>query len=125
MLVLFLRGLLLNLLLLLEQPVLSVSLFFPPLFFRKRVSVLRHNITLHFTYNEDCRKRGLELQEKSFVKLKFVPKEFISPISIAVYGNKSAIIRFKEKPITILIGDSETSRSFRNYFNLLWKIAKK
>jgi len=59
------------------------------------------------------------------VKLKFVPKEFISPISIAVYGNKSAIIRFKEKPITILIGDSETSRSFRNYFNLLWKIAKK
>lgn len=87
--------------------------------------LIKSNIKIHFTYNEDSRKRGLELKKQPFVKLKFIPKEFVSPISIAVYGSKSAIIEFKEKPIIILIENVETSKSFMNYFKLLWKLAKK
>ena len=86
--------------------------------------LIKLKIKLYFAYNEDSRQRGQETAKLPFVKLKFVPKEFISPISIAVYGNKSAIIRFTEKPIVVLMEDNETAKSFMNYFNLLWKLAK-
>jgi len=87
--------------------------------------LIKAKIKIHFTYNEYSRKRGEELKKQPFIDLKFIPKEFISPISIAVYGNKSAIIRFTNKPIMILIENQETAKSFMNYFNLLWRIAKK
>jgi len=86
--------------------------------------LVKIKLKLHFTYNEDNRKHGEELKKQSFVELKFIPKEFISPISIVVYGNKSAIIRFTEKPVTILIENNDTAKSFMNYFKILWRLGK-
>lgn len=86
--------------------------------------LIKSKLKLHFTYNEDNRKHGEELKKQSFVRLKFIPKEFISPISIAVYGDKSAIIRFSEKPIIALIENLDTAKSFMNYFKMLWELGK-
>lgn len=86
--------------------------------------LIKLKIKLHFMYNEDHRQRGEELKKQNFINLRFIPKEFISPISIAVYGNKSAIIRFTEKPIVVLIENNDTANSFMNYFKLLWTLGK-
>ncbi len=87
--------------------------------------LIKTKIKLFFTYNENSKKRGKELEKLSFIRLRYIPKEFISPVSIVVYGNKSAIIKFGDKPVVTLIENKETAISFLNYFKLLWNLGKK
>ena len=57
-------------------------------------------------------------------KIRFVPKEYQSPASTFVYGDKVAMFIY-ENPITIILIESKKlAKSYRNYFDLLWKIAK-
>lgn len=57
---------------------------------------------------------------------KFLPKDFAMPISISIYKNKVAIwILLLEAPTTIVIESEPVAISFRKYFELLWKTAKK
>ncbi len=41
-----------------------------------------------------------------------------------IYGNKTAIILWAEKPIVIAIREKEIADSYRNHFELMWKLAK-
>jgi len=68
--------------------------------------------------------RGSEAPYWELNQIKFVPKENQSPTSTFVYGNKVAMF-IQEDPISIILIESEKiTKSYRNYFNLLWKIAK-
>jgi len=62
--------------------------------------------------------------QKGFVKVRFLPKQFSSPIAILVYGNKTAIILWKSM-IGILIDSKETAKCFSDYFEVLWKTGSK
>lgn len=58
---------------------------------------------------------------KEFIgEVRFLPKEFIHPSTTIVYGNKVAILIWKENPLGILISSKEVSESYRYYFELLW-----
>jgi sugar-specific transcriptional regulator TrmB len=68
-------------------------------------------------------------RQKDFVKefigeKKFLPKEFVNPASTTIYGNKVAIIAWKENPFGILINSKEVAESYRYYFESLWQNAK-
>jgi len=48
------------------------------------------------------------------------------PTSIEIYKNKVCVMILTPKnPLAIIIENKETADSFRKYFNLLWKSAKK
>ncbi len=66
---------------------------------------------------ESCKKYGYEVKRLS--------KEFMSPAEINIYKNNVAIILWYKTPLAILIRGEEIAKSFKQYFNLLWKIAKK
>jgi len=70
------------------------------------------------------RARGTDAHTKTPGEIKFLPKQYESPISTLIYGNKVAIIVWTEEPIGFLIESKEASKSFRKYFNLMWEIAK-
>jgi len=58
-------------------------------------------------------------------EIKYLPKEYKSPSVTFVYGGKVAIF-IQENPVLIILIDSDkVASSYKNYFNLLWKIAKK
>jgi len=57
--------------------------------------------------------------------IRFLPKNFEYPTATEIYGSKVAIFVFSESPIAFVIESKETSDSFRSYFELLWKLAKK
>ena len=58
-------------------------------------------------------------------KIKFLPKELSSEMSINIYGNKVAIIYWeKEKPFAIVINQKQIAEGYKKYFELLWNIAK-
>lgn len=58
-------------------------------------------------------------------EIKFVPKEYQSPASTLIYGDKVAIFIQEEPVLIILIESKKLVQSYKNYFNLLWKLAKK
>jgi sugar-specific transcriptional regulator TrmB len=60
-----------------------------------------------------------------FNELKSVSKDYFSPASTLVYGNKVIIILIEEPILIIQIEGEKIARSYRAYFNLLWEIAKK
>ena len=48
-----------------------------------------------------------------------------TPAGIAVYEDKTIIFYYGEKPSFILITNAGVAQSFREFFNGLWKLAKK
>jgi len=56
---------------------------------------------------------------------KYLPDSNIIPSTIAVYESKVLNVIWGQEPIAILIISNEASQSYKNFFNLLWKIAGK
>src|SRR3989344_1825590 len=54
-------------------------------------------------------------------EFRFTPDKFTSPTTTFVYGENTAIIIWSEVPIATLIKSKQVSKSYRNYFELLWK----
>lgn len=70
------------------------------------------------------------LKESDYVKsihgeIRFLSKEYNYPTATFIYGNKIAFFVFTEYPTAFLIESKEVVESYRSYFGLLWKIAKK
>jgi len=58
-------------------------------------------------------------------EVRFIPKEYQSPAATMIYKNKVAIF-IQEEPLSIILIESpELSKSYRSYFEFLWKNAKK
>lgn len=58
-------------------------------------------------------------------KIKFLPKEYNYPSATFVYSNKVAFFVFTEYPTAFLIESKEIAESYKSYFNLLWRLAKR
>ena len=56
---------------------------------------------------------------------RYLSEEQIIPSTIAVFDNKVLNVIWGEEPLGILIISNKVADSYRNYFELLWKIAKK
>ena len=58
-------------------------------------------------------------------EIKYLSDEYSGPAAINIYGDNVAIIHWSEKPIGILIESEGIAASYRKYFDLIWRIAKK
>lgn len=56
-------------------------------------------------------------------KIRFVGKEYQSPATTIIFGEKTAIFIHEEPILIILIESKKLAQSYRNYFELLWKTA--
>jgi hypothetical protein len=77
----------------------------------------KHKISMKIIYEEGERHKRIPL-----AKIRYLPKDFRSPVSINIYADKVAIIIWKA-PMAVLIREKEVADSFRSYFNTLWEIA--
>jgi sugar-specific transcriptional regulator TrmB len=66
-----------------------------------------------------------KLKRIPLAEIKYLPEKYSNPVSVNIYGEKTAIILWAEKPIAIVIKDKEITNGYKNYFELMWKIAKK
>ena len=61
---------------------------------------------------------------KSSVKIRNL-EHLDSSVSFSIFNNKLAIYSAEEKPFVLIINNKEISSSLKNYFDHLWKQAKK
>ena len=69
-------------------------------------------------------KKNKELKKVSFTTFRYLPKEYLSPSTTILYGDKIAIIVWSETPIATVIKSKEVLDSFMSYFEVLWTVAK-
>ena len=65
----------------------------------------------------------INLTEKYPYKIKYLQEEHILPSTIIVQGEKVINVIWEIDPITIVVESPEVSKSYKEYFEVLWKIA--
>lgn len=70
-------------------------------------------------------KEGSKIKISKYAAVKYLPKEYFSPLHLEIYGNKVAIFDWTEPITTIIIEKKGIAEGWRKYFSLLWKIAKR
>ncbi len=59
-------------------------------------------------------------------EVRYLSEKYSSPLAVNIYGDKVALIMWsKENPFAIVINQKEIAEGYRNYFELMWKIAKR
>lgn len=67
------------------------------------------------------RERGSSFATQFVGDIRFLPHD--TTTTTIIYGNKVAIITWKENPTGIFISSAQLAKSYGNYFESLWKIA--
>ena len=84
-------------------------------------------------YNEKRVARKIKTRiithSRKFTKLKnaqmkYLPEKYANPVSINIYGDKIAIILWTKDPMAIVIKNKEIKEAYKNYFELMWNIAR-
>jgi sugar-specific transcriptional regulator TrmB len=58
-------------------------------------------------------------------EIRYLPEKYASPVSVNIYGDKTAIILWASEPIAIVIKNNEISQGYRNYFELMWRASSR
>lgn len=58
-------------------------------------------------------------------EIRFMPQKYANPLAINIYKDKVAIILWKKEPLAIVIKNTEITESYKKYFELMWRAAKK
>lgn len=59
------------------------------------------------------------------VEYREIPAEVVSPATINIFKDKVAVFIWEERPEAILIENKEVSKTFKSYFDFIWKHAKR
>ncbi len=65
------------------------------------------------------------IQPKILAETRYLPEKYSSPMVLNIYGNSVAMILWGARPFAIVVEQEEFAHSYRKYFELMWKIAKK
>jgi sugar-specific transcriptional regulator TrmB len=95
---------------------------FIPLYHKRRIEM---KIRQKHIYNENAKERIEYLNSLPYTEAAYLPKEYDSPATTTIYGNKVAFWIWSDEPLTIIIESDRMAESYRKYFELLLKIAKK
>jgi len=68
---------------------------------------------------------GKEHEKVKYTEVKYLPQNLAHPAIVHIYNDITLSAVSSEPPIAFLIKNKTMSESFKNYFKLLWKIAKK
>ncbi|MFH1294868.1 MAG: helix-turn-helix domain-containing protein [Candidatus Aenigmatarchaeota archaeon] len=80
--------------------------------------------TTKIIFCEDARGSP-SMGDMGYAEIRFVPEEYETPSHTLIYDNKVVIHVLEETPICIMIESQAVAKSYKNFFDNLWKIAKR
>jgi len=92
-------------------------------FYNHHLRRTEKGIKLMMLANEEV-KENMEKSTKKNAEIKYLPRYLATKMEIVIYANKCIIALWTKKPIAFLIQNEEAYRSFKEYFDAFWKIAK-
>lgn len=64
-------------------------------------------------------------QKQPNANIRYLDPEFFSPVRTMIAGNKVFLVDFTKPYTSIIIENKQVAESYKEHFNILWKIAKK
>ena len=89
---------------------------------KKRIKL---RIMQRHLYDEDSKDRIKELNKIKYTEAAYIPREYNSPTTTTIYGDKVAFWIWSENPVSILVESERMADSYRRFFKLLWNMKKK
>jgi sugar-specific transcriptional regulator TrmB len=75
---------------------------------------------------EKTRKHIEELQKAVNIgNVRFYSEKYFTPASFMTYSDRLIMLLWEDEPLIIWIKDEQLAKTFRNYFEMIWKAAKK
>jgi len=68
-------------------------------------------------------KKRKEKPKIPLCEVRYLRQDYDSPLSMAVYADRVAMVLWARTPYAILIRDKEIADSYKGYFSVLWKAA--
>lgn len=68
---------------------------------------------------------GNDQEGTPHTEVRYLPEEVMNPAVVNVYGDSVLTVLWTEVPIAFLMRSAGVAETFRNYFKLLWKQAKR
>jgi sugar-specific transcriptional regulator TrmB len=93
-------------------------------YMKYRRKSLKRGITLKSVTYQGESEGIVEKEPQGFCTVRVLPKNFSVPSATKVYADKVVIQVFGEQPVAIMIRSEAVSKSYKNYFELLWSLAK-
>jgi len=86
---------------------------------------IKKGIKCKYIYDSNVRDYGKVREEMPLTQVKYLPNNIVSPVWIEIFREYVVIGHIKgHNAVLFLIQDKEIAKSYLDYFNLLWKIAK-
>jgi len=82
----------------------------------------RNEIKSKFLLSE--RLRSSDILDSLFAEIRYLDKSYDSKIATIITEEKVLIIIWNDDPIGVVIESHDVCHAFRNYFNIIWNIAK-
>ena len=76
-------------------------------------------------YNENAKERIKYLNKMKLTTAQYLPKEYDSPATTTIYGNKVVFWIWSDEPLTLMIESQRMAEAYRKYFKLLLNLSKK
>ncbi len=82
------------------------------------------NLKVKIIYNRKVKEQKVK-EKLKLLDMKFLPEHYDFPSTIMVYGDKVITIVWTELPFGFMIKSKDVVKSNMNFFNILWRIAKR
>ena len=82
-------------------------------------------VHLKVIYDEDASQHGKKRERLKHTEVRYLPSNMKTPALIEIFEDYVATIIVVPKPVVFLIKSKEAAHSYLQYFNLVWKQAKK
>lgn len=83
----------------------------------------RKGIKAKIIFNEDVRGKFKSQEDSKLVETRYLFET--TPAAINIYADNVIIALLTKKPIIFLMKSKEITNSFKEYFNVMWRLAKK
>lgn len=83
-----------------------------------------HKIKARMIFHKSLRHWKETIPTKQ-IELRFLDEKFEPLTETTIYGNKVALVVWSDKPVVTIIENKHAANSYRQVFELLWKISKK
>ena len=86
---------------------------------------VKKGVKLKILYNQDSREFGEVRAKMKLTEVRYMKKELETPAWIDIFGDYVVTINVHDSPVCFLIKNKESAESYKKYFEILWKQARK
>ena len=81
-------------------------------------------VSMRIIYNSNAQEFGKIREKFKLTHVKYLPNKLVSPNWIEIYKDTILFVVLLQEPITFVLRDTSLARSFRSYFDIMWKVSK-